>query len=176
MPTHLTLYLLLYVFVYICSDQSTQTGSGYSPLAKNDKATSYFDKAIKAERERNESDDINITDLSIAQLTVDTVVSEELSPIVVTTATTTTYDHTATLLEDHVTSEGHAASSSDGNSLTEPHPHPASHLTTPTQYISTSLPSPNSDEWIAVQKKKKKSKDEGSAGKVKKIHFKNILI
>ena len=153
------------------TDQSTQTGSGYSPLARYDKASTYFEKAIKAEKESNENDDINITDLSIAQLTMDTTVSEELSPIVATTATTTTHDHTTTLLEDHMTSEGHIASSNDGDGLTEPRPHPASHLTTPTQYISTSLPSPNSDEWIAVQKKKKKSKDEGSAGKVWKTSF-----
>ena len=77
------------------------------------------------------------------------------------------HDHTITLLEDHVSLEGHMTSSNDDDSLTEPRPHPASHLTTPTQYLSTSLPSPNSDEWIAVEKKKKKSKDEGSAGKVK---------
>ena len=80
------------------------------------------------------------------------------------------HDHTTPLLEDHISSEGHVTSSNNNNkdSLTEPRPHPASHLTTttPTKHLSTSLPSPNSDEWIAVQKKKKKSRDEGSAGKV----------
>ena len=151
----------------MCLDQSTQTGSGYSPLAKNDKASSYFEKAIKVEKESSENDDVDITDLSIAQLTAgSTTLDQKLLPSVVTTATTTMHDHTTTSLEDHMTSEGHVTSSNDGDIVTEPRPHPASHLTTPTQYISTSLPSPNSDEWIAVQKKKKKSKDEGSAGKV----------
>ena len=123
------------------------------------------------EKEISDSDDIHMTDLTIAQLnlTADaTTAPEELSPhtITATTAVTTMHEQTTTSLEDHVSSEGHAASSSDGDNLTEPHPHSASHLTTPTQYLSTSLPSPNSDEWIAVQKKKKRSKDEGSAGKV----------
>ena len=145
-------------------DQSTQTGSGYSPLAKNDKASSYFDKAIKAEKEQS---DIDVTDISIAQLTADATTSEEFSINVVTMATTTMHDHTATLMEDHVILEGHMTSSNDVDCLAKPRPHPASHMTTPTQYLSTSLPSPNSDEWIAVEKKKKKSKDEGSAGKVK---------
>lgn len=151
-------------------DQSTQTGSGYSPLVRDNK-TSYFDTAVKVEKESSENDDINVTDLTIAQLnlTADNTISEELSPNVTITASTTTHDHASMLPEDHVSSEGHVTSSSDGESLTEPRPHPASHLTTPTQYISTSLPSPNSDEWIAVQKKKKKSKDEGSAGKVKQV-------
>lgn len=166
--------------VYVYPDQSTQTGSGYSPLVKDETASSYFEKAIKIERESSENDDIHVTDLTtMAQLnlTADTTISEELSTNVVTT-TTAHHDHTtSTLLEDHVSSEGHVTSSNDGDSLTEPRPHPASHLTTPTQYISTSLPSPNSDEWIAVQKKKKKSKDEGSAGKVEKqLIFVNAVI
>lgn len=176
--SHLPVFLYLkckghdIIFVYVYSDQSTQTGSGYSPLVvKNDKASSYFDKAIEAEKESSENDDIDVTDLTIAQLnlTADNTVSEDLTPSVVTTSTTTTpvHDHTAALLDEHMSSEGHVTSSNDGDSLAEPRPHPASHLTTtPTQYISTSLPSPSSDEWIAVQKRKKKSKDEGSAGKV----------
>ena len=173
---HCKCCMYYYCMYCVCvpPDQSTQTGSGYSPLARNDKASSYFEKALKAEKEleSSENDDINVTDLSIAQLTVDTTtVSEELSPIVATTAITTTHDHAATLLEDHTSSEGHVASSNDDDNVTEPRPHPTSHLTTPTRYISTSLPSPNSDEWIAVQKKKKKSKDEGSAGKVQKNKF-----
>ena len=158
----------------ICLDQSTQTGSGYSPLVKNNKE-SYFDKAMDFEKEISDSDDIHVTDLTIAQLnlTADaTTATEELSPNVITatTAATTMHEHTTTTasLEDRVLSEGHVTSSSDGDNLTEPHPQSASHLTTPTQYLSTSLPSPNSDEWIAVQKKKKRSKDEGSAGKVYK--------
>lgn len=159
----------------MCPDQSTQTGSGYSPLVKNDKE-SYFEKAMNFDKEISDNnDDIHVTDLTIAQLNLTTdatTTSEELSPniITATTAATTVHEQitTTTLLEDHVSSEGHVTSSSDRDNLTEPHPHPASHLTTPIQYLSTSLPSPNSDEWIAVHKKKKKSKDEGSAGKVQK--------
>lgn len=153
------------------SDQSTQTGSGYSPIVKNDKANVYFNKAVKVEQE-SENDNIDVTDLTIDQLnlTVDNTVSSELLPNIVMTTTPTMHDNTSTMT-DHVSSEGHVTSSSDGDSVNEPRPHPASHLTTPTQYISTSLPSPNSDEWIAVQKKKKKSKDEGSAGKVQKYLF-----
>jgi len=155
------------VYVAAFIDQSTQTGSGYSPLMKNDKDGAYFSETTDDLREHLMTAE-DVTDANdMRNLTIEDVQSDDLSSndlsssVVVTNEDQNTLDHS-------LSSEGHVTSLDDGGSLTEPRPHPMSQLATPTQYLSTSLPSPNSDEWTAVQKRKKKPKDEGSgsAGKV----------
>ncbi|XP_065884842.1 la-related protein 1B-like isoform X2 [Dysidea avara] len=150
------------VWVVASRDQSTQTGSGYSPLMKNEKDGAYFSETssdIKEHLVATEDDVTNTNDMR--NLTIEDVQLDDLSSnVVVTNDDQNTLDHS-------LSSEGHVTSLDNGGSLTEPRPHPMSQLVTPTQYLSTSLPSPNSDEWTAVQKRKKKPKDEGSgsAGK-----------
>ena len=156
------------MYVTASIDQSTQTGSGYSPLMKNDKDGAYFSETTDDLREHLMAVEDDVTDandmrnLTIEDVRLDDSSSNDLSSsVVVTNEDQNTLDHS-------LSSEGHVTSLDDGGSLTEPRPHPMSQLATPTLYLSTSLPSPNSDEWTAVQKRKKKPKDEGSgsAGKV----------
>jgi len=163
--------ITLFINVYMCvcvaasTDQSTQTGSGYSPLLRNDQDGIYFSETSDNVQEHLVDTEDDVTDTNdMKDLTIEDVQSDDLSAnVVLTNEDQNTADHS-------LSSEGHVTSLDDGGSLTEPRPHPMSQLTTPTQYLSTSLPSPNSDNWTAVQKRKKKPKDEGS-GSAGKVHI-----